>query len=495
MEIPRYSRRVLLAGLMLVALVLRLVALVQSARLGADEAVEGLMARHILTAGELPAFYWGQAFFGAAEAYLVAGLFFVFGFQPWLVFVPAVLASVVLVPLVWALAECLGPWPAGVFAALPVALPPPVLSRMLGNAGGGFSLGFALEYAALLCFLRGRVAACSLLAGLAVWVWQPALIGLTPILLLVLLTRRPRAWQLALGGIGLAPMLAYNVAAGWPTPAWLVAKFHAQGTPPVGPLLLTVVGGGDETIGGVNPAQAALVSLASPAQAVAVGWLASRGGAGEWRARAVATALLILVATLNTISAHGSAHHLVPAALAGYALSGASSALVAARWRGGGLVLGLGLSLLVFGVGNLSAYADIPQVMAAEQLSGIEDTRAAIAALDARGLSRGYADYWTAYPIIYLSDERIVVAPSLPLDWGAGVDRYPSYTRQVEAVADPARVFLLLDRRCPVDGYLGVLDRAHASYRADDVGRWRLVWDIHAEPSTLSSVVGGPPTC
>src|SRR5262245_61490607 len=39
-----------------------------------DEAVEGLMARHVLN-GELPAFFWGQAFKGVPEVYLSAGAF------------------------------------------------------------------------------------------------------------------------------------------------------------------------------------------------------------------------------------------------------------------------------------------------------------------------------------------------------------------------------------------------------------------------------------
>ena len=39
-----------------------------------DEAVEGLMARHVLN-GELPAFFWGQAFKGVPEVYAAAGAF------------------------------------------------------------------------------------------------------------------------------------------------------------------------------------------------------------------------------------------------------------------------------------------------------------------------------------------------------------------------------------------------------------------------------------
>lgn len=43
-----------------------------------DEAVVGLMARHILE-GELPVFFWGQNHMGALEAYLTAGMFALFG--------------------------------------------------------------------------------------------------------------------------------------------------------------------------------------------------------------------------------------------------------------------------------------------------------------------------------------------------------------------------------------------------------------------------------
>ncbi len=43
-----------------------------------DEAVEGLMARHVLN-GDLPAFFWGQAFKGVPEVYAAAAVFALFG--------------------------------------------------------------------------------------------------------------------------------------------------------------------------------------------------------------------------------------------------------------------------------------------------------------------------------------------------------------------------------------------------------------------------------
>jgi hypothetical protein len=47
--------------------------------LDSDEAIVGLMARHILYAGEHPIFYYGQHYMGPLEAYLTAGIFRVVG--------------------------------------------------------------------------------------------------------------------------------------------------------------------------------------------------------------------------------------------------------------------------------------------------------------------------------------------------------------------------------------------------------------------------------
>src|SRR4051812_40177053 len=44
----------------------------------ADEAIVGLMARHIAFLGERPVFYWGQPYLGRLEAFTAAPLFRLF---------------------------------------------------------------------------------------------------------------------------------------------------------------------------------------------------------------------------------------------------------------------------------------------------------------------------------------------------------------------------------------------------------------------------------
>jgi hypothetical protein len=53
------------------------------------------------------------------------------------------------------------------------------------------------------------------------------------------------------------------------------------------------------------------------------------------------------------------------------------------------------------------------------------------------GETRGYSNYWVAYPLAFLSNEEIIFSPGLPyhadLRYTARDDRYPAYTRMVQA--------------------------------------------------------------
>src|SRR5262245_52805200 len=80
---PLFSRRAnrLLSLFVLAALTVsvRLPFLLRAERFfDSDEAVEGLMARHVAQ-GELPAFLWGQKYKGVPEVYLTAAMFSIAG--------------------------------------------------------------------------------------------------------------------------------------------------------------------------------------------------------------------------------------------------------------------------------------------------------------------------------------------------------------------------------------------------------------------------------
>src|SRR4030067_735989 len=79
-----YNHLGLLAAL-LASLALKLSLLLANALpFNSDEAVVALMGRHILR-GERPLFFYGQAYMGSLDAYLVAGGFALFGEHVWVV--------------------------------------------------------------------------------------------------------------------------------------------------------------------------------------------------------------------------------------------------------------------------------------------------------------------------------------------------------------------------------------------------------------------------
>ncbi len=492
-----------LGGLVALGLGLRLWALVAARRLGADEAIPGLMARHILLDGARPVFYWGQAYFGALEAYLIAALFGLLGFHPWLLFGPALVASLTLIPLAWSLGTYLGPAPAGPLAALPVAATAVVQARLLVNAGGGFALGAALQLAAVVLVLHAlrrpchgylSVALAALAGGAAAWVWQPALLML-PVLLLVLIVEVPEFRSVR--GLAcvtpalvmLLPMLIYNLQSDWPTLVAVTRKFDqqsaatdelsAQAQQLVG-TLLAGLGGSDNDFAGANTAQAIMLTVALVCGPLVSVWLGIRSN-GAARRRAVCATVLVLAITPGLVVAHGDARYLLAAFVAACALAGALLGLLLQYAPRAGLLL---VATLVGAcvIPNVSSYPHTDDLLAPDELSRLDQTQLAVDALDARGLTRGYTDYWAAYPITYLSGERIIAAPSLAFLYSGRFDRFPSFTAAVDAVVAPERLFLLVDQRCSAQGYQESLQASGATFRAEPVGRWVLIWAIQPPP-------------
>jgi 4-amino-4-deoxy-L-arabinose transferase-like glycosyltransferase len=167
-----------------------------------DEAVEGLMARHVLN-GELPAFFWGQAFKGVPEVYASAGAFALFGSSV------AVLKSVTLVFFAAYVAtnfilldRLLSRW-AAVSASLLLIAAPPALVFWSLDASAEYVIIMLLG--TLLLILaekaktreqRARISwlfAVGLVVGLGLWVHQLFIVYLIP--LAVIHAMRHASWR------------------------------------------------------------------------------------------------------------------------------------------------------------------------------------------------------------------------------------------------------------------------------------------------------------
>src|SRR3954453_20028827 len=79
-SMPRRTFAFALGGLLLLGLARRLAVIASPlGEIDGDEAVVGLMARHIAFLGERPVFYYGQPYLGSLEAFTAAPFFVLFG--------------------------------------------------------------------------------------------------------------------------------------------------------------------------------------------------------------------------------------------------------------------------------------------------------------------------------------------------------------------------------------------------------------------------------
>ena len=135
-----------------------------------DEAIVGLMAKHILEGRPLPTFYYGQHYMGSLEGILVSYAFRVFGISSWALQGVPFLCSVILVPVVFLLTRELGGRAAAHFSAVLYALPPAGLLVWSSKARGGFIEILLIGACALLY-------TCRWLRQREPRVWGPAVIG------------------------------------------------------------------------------------------------------------------------------------------------------------------------------------------------------------------------------------------------------------------------------------------------------------------------------
>src|SRR5919202_1952521 len=127
-----------LLAMLLVGLVLRLAIIASPlGEIDGDEAVVGLMARHIAFVGERPVFYWGQPYLGSLEAFSAAPLFRVFDSSTFVLKLVPAAYSLGFLGLSAILARRLFGPGAGLATAAYLALPPSMWAVWSARARGG----------------------------------------------------------------------------------------------------------------------------------------------------------------------------------------------------------------------------------------------------------------------------------------------------------------------------------------------------------------------
>ncbi len=464
----------------------------------ADQAINGLMARHVLL-GEFPIFFYGQEYCGSIEAYLVSTVFFLFGSSRFTLGLTVALLSLFLIFFIYRLTALLLDRKTALVAALLTAFPSYylVFHSVLARSAYMESpvLGILLFISAgRLLYAQDRHPAqylwLGLLGGLGLWTHFLFVFYLTPVGLLLLLKekafwRDPRVLGylsagLVLGGL---PLWVYNTI--HPLATWVQLQHNPVHEPFADSLLAFFSVRLPELIGSRNSlTNQYLVPYFS---SVAYGILLAgfiylivlriqgvfQGVRGERGCGQGLDLLLIFIVTyplifsLSGFAANHTTRYLVPLYPALPILWAALFFKLRKRAPAPawlflvliGLSNGLGLyqTGLVFHPEKIREYR---QKMMGDQ--------ALFAYLKSQGLHEVYVtDYWKSVPLTFDAGEEIIFAQPYH-------DRFPFFTRLVDHSPRPA--FLST-------GSEGVFEKTlqaiGGSYKKE--GRW-LFYDFEPPP-------------
>jgi len=505
-------------AIILVALALRLAVLVAGLYpLESDEAIVGLMARHIL-AGERPIFYYGQPYMGAVEAYLVAPVFWGLGSSTLALRLAPLALSLLFVCLTYLMGcRVYGPV-VGTFAAAYVAVSPPFLTMWSLKARGGYIETLVLGEAILLLTIGiasssqtsvGHWLALGFLTGLALWVNELILPYLVAALVTLFWGRR--GLSLGRGGLigligaalGGLPLWVYN----WQHP--LATFMHlVESNAGAGMSLATVAHNlldlfryAVPVLMGALPSTSCLecfheqrigagtlyyLSLSMVAVlALAAVWGHCEPAGGQWRLcaclRREEVPLLVLLLTsplLFITSQVGFLHYSEPRYL--LPLYSTVPVFVAAVWRLLGerprYLAALLLAVLAF---NLQANWTVDPALAMPVIEGqrpAPSNRELASFLEARGIRYVYTDYWIAYTLAFESDEKVipsVVGPALTV----GYNRYVPYAYSVSVAENPAYVFLAGSQS--EAAFAAEMKAEGGSFQREVAGPYAVYWNLN----------------
>ena len=447
--------------------------------LNSDEAIVGLMARHILL-GERPIFFYGQSYMGSLDAFLVAAGFRLLGEATWVIrMVQGLLFLGVLSTTVWLGKTAFGSVWTGILAAGLLAIPTTNISLYNTISLGGY--GETLLIGNLLLILAIRLSrrpglwewlAVGFLAGFGLWANGLTLVYSIPAIVFALYHQKGN-WKTQPFFLGMGALIL-GAAVG-ATPWWIYAWKNGL-THLVGELLGSAVSVeqgnllarsashlvnllllGVPAIIGLRPPWG-ITWLALPMIPFALaawGWVLVfffRSLGKDQPRREIRFVLTGVGVTLfggflfTSFGVDPSGRYFLPLAVP-LALAAGDFALTspsprAVRWAGV-------IVILLFQVwGNVQAALTYPpgfttQFDATTILEHRDDPEL-IRFLQSKNITRGYTHYWVAYPLAFQSGETLIFTPRLPyhqdLRYTPRDNRYTLYNDLVDGSAEVAYI-------------------------------------------------------
>lgn len=437
-----------------------------------DEAVVGLMARHIL-AGELPVFFYGQSYMGSLDAFLVAFGFAILGQAVWVIrLVQGILYLLVLLTTAWLGYEVTGSSKIGLLAAGLLAIPTVNVSLYTTISLGGYLEALLIGNLILIQSLRlARSPGLKggllwgFLAGLGMWANGLTLIYSLPgLVYLVGVQKTPFKTSLnlrCLGGIAIGGIIG---ALPWWIYAWqngfqsligellgsAVSVEQVSWLVRTGMHMVNLVLLGFSVIFGLRPPWV-ITWLALPILPLAlIAWgivlihlyrLMKNPSPGRAVYSLLAGVGLTLFAgfLFTSFGVDPSGRYFIPLAVplsvyaADFALRSDSK-----KW----LRYVVPTVIIIFQfAGNLQSALTYPPGFTTQfyEPTIIEHRRdeELVRFLIEKGELHGYTNYWVAYPLAFLSNEEALFTPRLPyhqdLRYTARDNRYTPYNEIVEA--------------------------------------------------------------
>jgi hypothetical protein len=491
-----------------------------------DEAVVGLMARHITHGQTLPTFYYGQDYMGSLDAILVAGGFEILGESVHTIRVVQAVLYLLSLGAAYALAyEITRSHRVALMALLLLAIPTALGALYTTLTLGGYNeivlLGSLMMWFGWQVTVgqqreAWRWAALGLAAGIGWWV-NGAIV--TPLAVVGLIglryfsVRNGRGYALAALGflIGSAPWWLYNVQHDWAALKFLTGGFEpASGVESISPaesLIGLLILGFPALYGLRFPWQAGfalslgvglalLVYLALITDLLAGRWarLRTRGSVPlpYISARRWVWGTLGVFAVIFTFSSFSDAtgRYLMPVWVP--AAIGVALGLDRLR-RAGRLIPAAALAILLAAQAGSVIRAAKTETGLTPQL--VERLRTPAAAdrdlldfLAEEGYTRGYASYWASFRLMFRSHEAVIFATALPYDdkgYHVGNDRYLPYR---DAVNQADRVVWVTQHFPELDAVIAQrLAEAGITVQTRDFGPYRVYYDFSARvaPSDL----------
>lgn len=477
----------------------------------ADEAVVALMARHILS-GERPVFFYGQAYLGSTDAWLVAGAFLLLGQQVLAIRVVQILLYLGTIIATYALGLKLynERWTATVAAILlsiPVVLMTLYTTATLGGYGETLLIGSLL----LLWALRLREANRNWwewalyggLAGFGFYTFGLLGVYLAPIgLALLFLPNAKSSVWISSAQTYLPALLGFAVGS---FPWWWATLFGAATVSELGgaaiptdasPVVTLALRGfglfvlGPTVLMGFRPPWAVhwlalpLAPLALLLFVAAIVWAVRRSR--ELTALRILLGVGLTLCVVFLITPFGNdptGRYFLP--LVPVMALFTADLLYKVRTLYPRLAPTLTACLLAFHLwGNLEAALTYPPGLTTQFDSVAQVTQRdlprVIEFLRLEGETRGYTNYWVGFPLAFLSDEQLIFTASLPYHedfrYTPRDNRYEPYNDLVDS-AD--RVAYITTRHPALDARLRVsFETLNVQFSETTIGDFHIFYGL-----------------